>query len=109
MARALQLFLNSDLRCGHEGLAAIAKRQEIDVEKLERGEFVIFINALKNRVKLFTANNVIAYLQLKTGSIDLRTIALIPQSFNASGKIDYDSALKEVIEKHLSGRRSSQT
>lgn len=103
MARAIQIFLNCDLRCCHEGLAEVAKKNKIDVKKLNPGEFVIFINASKNRLKLYTANNVIAYLKLQENQkIDLRVIALIPQAFEATGKINYDENLKKVIEKELS-------
>lgn len=102
MARALQVFMNADLRCSHDGLSALAKAQNIDVSKLEPGEYVLFINSGKNLLKLYAANNVIAFLKLKTGKIDLKTIRLIPQAFNASGKIDYDKTLREVIERELS-------
>lgn len=104
MAKALQIFLNADFRNVHEGLAAIAKKNKLDVEKLESGEYLIFVNTAKDRLKLYAANNVVAYLKMKSGKIDLRTIQLIPQAFNGSGRIDYDAALKEVIEREL-GRK----
>jgi hypothetical protein len=97
MAKLLQVFLHSDLRCCHDGLAKIAKDNKIDVNRLVPGEFVIFINNEMNRVKLYTANQIVAYLRLKTGKIDLRTIQLIPKSFMASGKIEYHESLKEII------------
>lgn len=101
MIRALQIFLGADMRNGHEGLAALAKKEKIDVAKLEAGQFVIFINNEKNKIKLYGAHNVVAYLKWNNGRIDMRTIQLIPQAFNASGRIDYDVILKEVIEKEL--------
>lgn len=104
MSRLLQVFLNVDLRCAHDGLAKVAKDNKIKIEDLEPGEFVVFVNSHKNRLKLFTANGVLAYLKLKTGKIDLRTIALIPQAFKGSGRIDYDKALKDMIDEHLKVR-----
>ena len=105
-SRALQVFLNADFRCAHEGLALIAKSHKIDVSKLEIGEYLIFVNTAKDRLKLYAANNVVAYLKLKTGKIDLRTIQLIPQAFNGSGRIDYDAALKEVIDRELARKKT---
>lgn len=105
MSKLIQVFLHADLRFGHEGLAKLAKDSKINVDILLPGEFVIFINSKMDRLKLYTANQIIAYLKLKTGKIDLRAIQLIPQAFKASGKIEYDVALKEVIENHLRGKR----
>lgn len=104
MARALQIFLNADLRNGHEGLEILAKKEKIKISTLMPGEYVIFINSSKDKIKLYAAHNVIAYLKLPRGKIDLRTISLIPQAFNASGRIDYDELLKEVIEREFSKR-----
>src|SRR5687767_6054463 len=101
MARALQVFFDSDLRCSHDGLALVAKKAKIDVSKLQPGEYVLFINSEKNKLKLFTANNVLAYLRLERGKLEERTISLIPEAFMASGKIDYEKALRQVIEKEL--------
>lgn len=102
MSRLLQVFFNSDLRCSHDGLSQLAKEHDINVSALEPGEYVIFVNSAKNRLKLYASNNVLAYLKLDSGKgIDLRTIALIPKAFKASGKLDYDQALKEVLTKEL--------
>lgn len=105
MSKLIQVFLHADLRCGHEGLAKLAKDNKIHVSSLLPGEFVIFINSKMDRLKLYTANEIIAYLKLKTGKIDLRAIQLIPQAFKASGRIEYDEALREVIESHLKNRK----
>lgn len=101
MAKLLQVFLNSDMRCCHDGLAKLAKENKVDVKKLEPGEFVIFINSSMDRVKLYTANEVVAYLRLQKGKVDLRTISLIPRAFMASGKFQYDESLKEIILERL--------
>lgn len=101
MAKLLQVFLNADLRCSHDGLTSLAKKEKVDVSQLTPGEYVIFINSGKNRIKLFAANNVLAYLRLPQGKIDMRTISLIPRAFEASRKINYDEKLREVLTKEL--------
>lgn len=106
-SRVIQCYLNSDLRNGHEGLTALAKKNGIHTGKLEAGQYVVFINSRKDRLKLYAANNVVAYLKLEDGrKIDLNTIRLIPQVFNGSGKIDYDRALRETLETALRLKRS---
>jgi hypothetical protein len=101
MSKIIQVFLGSDLRCSHEGLTQIAKEQKVDVTALVPGEFVIFINSGLNKIKLYTANEVVAYLRVKTGKVDIRTISLIPKAFLASGRIQYDESLKEILIERL--------
>jgi hypothetical protein len=86
------------MRNGHDGLAELAKKENIDVKKISRGEFVVFVNSAKDRVKVYAASNVIAYMKSSKGQkIDLRVIREIPRAFNGGG-ISYD----ETIEKMLS-------
>jgi hypothetical protein len=94
----IQCFLDADMRNGHEGLAELAKKENINVQTLQRGQFVVFINSAKDRVKIYAASNVIAYMRSVRGQkIDLRVIREIPRAFNGGG-ISYD----ETIEKMLS-------
>lgn len=106
MTKLLRVFLNADMRYGHRGLKKLAKDAGIDVSEITPGDFVIFLNTEKNRIKLYGANNVVAYLALDQGKIDMRTVALIPRAFKASGKIDYDASLKDVVMNEL--RRSKK-
>lgn len=101
MGSIVHFFGDTDLRCQHNGLSEIAKKEKIDVGKLLPGEYVVYVNHARDRVKLFTSSNVIAYLRLKTGKIDLRTIQFIPKAFEGSGRIDYDKSLKEFVESSL--------
>lgn len=72
------MFLNMDLRNGHEGLTAIAKKNKVDIKTLESGEYIIFINSEMNRLKLYAQNDVIAYLKLPRGKIDSRRLSKRP-------------------------------
>lgn len=100
--KILQIFLNADMRNGHDGLEKLAKDNGINVKELQPGQYVIFVNAHRDRIKLFAAHNVIAYHKLETGRIyDPRVFALIPRAFNGTGRLDMDSALKSVIEEAL--------
>lgn len=105
-SKVLQCFLNADLRCGHEGLSALAKQSGIDITKLQPGQYVLFINSSKDKLKLYASNNVVAYLKLSTGQrLNMATIQLIPKAFQGTGRIDYDKALKEVLLTALARKR----
>lgn len=103
--RVLQCFFNADLRNGHEGLQQIATEAGLDVGKLSPGQYVIFVNAKRDRLKLYAANHVVAYYKAPAGqSINLLTIQEIPRAFMSTGRIDYDVALKAAIEKTMERR-----
>lgn len=107
MNKILRVFLNADLRSGHDGLSALAKKSAIDVQTISNGEFLIFINTGRNKLKMFAANNVIAYLKLKNNErINMATIQKLPTVFNG-GKIHYETALRDVIEKELEKRSTN--
>lgn len=105
--RVIQCYLNSDLRCSHDGLAEVAKKDKIMVKSLEPGQYVVFINSKKDRMKVYASNNVLAYLRLEDGRrIDLNTVREIPRAFAASGRIDYDKALEKVVREGLEKKRA---
>lgn len=107
MNRILQVYLNADMRNGHDGLTKMAKKDKINVGSLDPGQIVVFVNGKKTKVKVYAANQVIAYLRLPAGQyVDLRTIQLIPKAFSAPGRLDYEAALREVLEKELAPRKT---
>ena len=98
----VQCFFGADLRAGHEGLAKLARKHDLNVSTLAPGQYVIFINSHKDKLKLYAASNVIAYLRLERGrKIDLNAIREIPRVFQGRGRLDYDAALKEAITKAM--------
>jgi|SRR5581483_109634 len=102
--RVLQVFLNADLRCSHDGLTEIAKKGGLNVKELKPGQYVVFLNAAKNRMKLYAANNVVAYFKSPEGGIiDPRTLCDLPRAFNGTS-INYEAALKEALVKVFARR-----
>lgn len=102
--RVLQVFLNADLRCSHDGLREIAKKGGLDVKDLQPGQYIVFLNAAKNRLKLYASNNVVAYMKQPDGSrIDPRMIAELPRAFNGT-TINYESAIKDALIKVFARR-----
>jgi hypothetical protein len=99
--RLLQVFLNQDMRNGHEGLAAVAKSAGLDVKALEPGQFVVFVNSAMDRLKMYAAANVVAYQSLAGRKVDMRVIREIPRVFQATGTLDYDQALEKVVQDHF--------
>lgn len=79
------------------GKGYTALNELVSLQKLGKGEFVAFVNKKRDKVKLCTGNDVLAYLRLPKGKIiDPRTIQLLPQYFNGQ-EIDYDKAIERVL------------
>ena len=96
--RIVSVIMNVNMGKSHDGLSELAKQFRVDPKKLEPGQYLVFINTAKNRIKVFTANSVIAYLRLERGQqLAMETIRLIPQAFRSTGTLDYDAALKEAL------------
>lgn len=99
--RVIRFFSEVNMRNGHKGLAELAKEEGIDINKLKQGEFIMFMNTKQNALKMFAQGNVIAHLKMPgTQRINAKVITLLPRFFNGS-KIEYNRALKEVIEREF--------
>ena len=99
-------FADSDLRNSHEGLAELARQdRKIDVDKMQAGECLMFINTTWTAYKLLTRHPsgeghfVVHYRHPKRHRLNIsavREIGLL------GGKISYAKALKSVMEKAIS-------
>lgn len=100
MNNILRVFTDTDMRCQHPGLKKVAAKQRVLLDNLTAGEHVIFINTACDRMKMYSSGGVLSYIKTE-GRIDMRYISAFPKAFNASGKFEYDLAVKEVLEKKL--------
>ena len=109
MSGIIQCFLNVDMRNGHDGLTKLSKENGVITQKIEPGNFVVFVNSRRDKLKLFAANQVIAYLRMPAGrKIEMRVIKELPRVFNGK-KIDYDQALSLALDKALREKQSALT
>jgi len=105
--KILRVFINVDMRNGHNGLTALAKEHKTNVGKLAPGEFVIFINAARTKLKAYGTNEVLSYVR-QDKRISLDAIRYLPMAFKAKQKFDYDSALSMAVNDALAkGQRKS--
>jgi hypothetical protein len=106
-SRVLRVILNTNLGNGHDGLKKIAaKVAGIGIEKLQAGEYLVFINSARDKMKVYASGNIIAYLRLPRGQIlNLATIQEIPRVFRGDGQIDYPAALKSALLQAFEGKR----
>ncbi len=101
--RVIRFFPDTHLGNGHDGLARIASKNNVDVRNLGWGEFVVFMNSRCSALKMYSQGGLIAHLKMPgNGRIAMETIALIPRFFNGTN-IDYQGSLAETIRRELEG------
>jgi hypothetical protein len=101
--KIVHIFNDVSMRKGHPGLSEMAAKAKINLNDLTVDEYVLFFNRQKTALKMFAAGwNNLNYFKMpeRAGVIDMRVISLIPKFFNGN-KIEYDKAVKEVLEKTL--------
>lgn len=118
--RILQVFLNTNLGNGEEGLKRIVRKYAVSTTSLaamEPGEYLVFINRRQDKVKILVATDnvknamrpfLVAYIRLPVGQrVSLTTIKYFPQAFTAGKHIDYDKALKLAVHVALLKRQNT--
>ncbi len=97
--KILRIFPETAMYYSHQGLRSIAAKNKIDVDELEMGEFLVFINKRLNSVKILTAGNVLCYLKtIDQRRLEMKTIQMIPAFFEGS-QFKYDKALEQVLRR----------
>lgn len=99
MQSLVRIFLNTHMCYQHDGLKVLAQKESCNLDKLKDGEHVIFINRACDRMKFYSAGNVISYLRLDKGKIDLNTLSIIPNLFSETKdiRLSYSQALRKVL------------
>jgi hypothetical protein len=99
--KLLRVFLDTNMQLGHKGLTDLAAKHGSSPRKLGPGEHIVFVNRRGNRMKIFSANNVISYKANDTNSpLELGTLQHFAECFGANG-FEYTQALKKVLTERL--------
>lgn len=105
MSKIVRCFFDTHMGLAHDGLREVAKRQHLDLDKLAEGEFVVFINTSKDRLKVFATRNTFAYWRATKGvKLDLNVIREIPSIFTGKVIGSYDNALEQALLHKLASR-----
>jgi hypothetical protein len=107
MSKIVRCFFDTHMGLAHDGLKEVAKRHQLNLDKLAEGEFVVFINTSKDRLKVFASQNTFAYWRAQKGvKLDLRVIREIPRIFTGSAIGEYDKALEAALTHKLASRKA---
>jgi hypothetical protein len=95
--RIIQVFQNVSMTNGHDGLVGIASAAGVKLKEIKHGEMVIFINERRDKMKVYAANDVLAYYRSPSGRIQMEMVQHIPNAF-CGGQIDFKRALRTTLE-----------
>lgn len=101
-SRVVQIIVNSDMRTWLKGLTKTMHSEGIDPATLEPGQYVIFINNAKTKMKFFCANGVIAYLNNDTKPITRAHLSAVPAAFKGAD-LSFGEALEAELGNLLEG------
>ena len=95
MNKLVRYVPDADLRKGYTGLSETAP-----LAKLKRGEFVVFVNRRRDKLKMCTEKDMVLYLRMPSGErIDPKTIQFLPECFEGS-VIYYNKAVEKSLKKY---------
>lgn len=99
--RVLRVVFDVNMQNGHDGLREVARKLNQNLDSLEVGEFVVFMNTKRTILKIFASGNTIAHFKHPLGhKIDLRLLSMIPRFFNGR-ELNYPKAIEEILKKEL--------
>lgn len=99
--RIVRVFMDVHMGYGHRGLSKVARESDVEIDTLDRGEMIVFLNRKQDAMKVYTAGNTVAHIKMPQGGrIDLRVIKLLP-TFFSGGEVRYQSALKRHLKQKL--------
>ena len=102
MNRIVRIFLDVDFRNQHDGLAKLARENNVSVGSLKDGEHIIFINTARNKIKMYSNRDVLSYMRLPSGrKVDLEALVEMTKCFKGDIKVSYKTALTKKVKDKL--------
>lgn len=102
-----QCFLNVNMSNRFDGLQTIAKKGGIDLLELSAGDYLVFVNASRDKVALLVGSQTpggkqtMVYERMKKGQrLDMKAIREIPRAFDGK-KLNLDVATGLALDKAL--------
>ncbi len=104
-----QVFLNVNMGNRFDGLSEIAKKAGIVLNQLQTWDYLIFVNAARDKVAMLVGpqeganvnRQTMAYVRLPAGRrLNLMAIREIPRVFDGKA-LNYDAALEKAIDSSL--------
>lgn len=105
MSKLAHIFLDIDMRMGHEGLKEYLKKKKI---KMREGDFIVFLNHTRTIIKCF-CNSLDAILHVKNSDkrLDLGVIKYLPKYCNGP-ELNLAGAVEENLRDMMKRKKAQQ-
>lgn len=100
--KAIHVFTDVDLRCGHTGLMDMALKKRIKTTDIEPGEAILFINRSGTGMKAYLAHRIVAYMKAEPGHVfTVRSLDALVDAIEPGGKLRSNAKVKDTLAKIL--------
>lgn len=98
--KAVHVFLDADLRCGHDGLLMLAAKKQVMIQTLAPGSVALFFNVSKNKAKALCGNGLLSYARFE-GGITIDALNIFPDAARPGEKLQFSVSVRRQIMKAL--------
>lgn len=106
MNRIIRYFPNSDLRAAHQGLSKAARENGVDLNKINIGEFLLFVNRKQTMFKMLTQSGMLVSYRSEH-RLNPGIFVLVPKYFSGS-TFNYTGALREALTRDFPGMKANK-
>lgn len=104
--KVVKIFTDVNMTKQHKGLFEIAKRNKVDLTKLN-GTLILFINKARNKVKCWSPNGVLSYIKLNTGTVTTEVIQEFARAFDDNGLINFTTETAKRLNAEIVDDRAA--
>lgn len=106
MSKIAHLFLNVDMRMGHDGLKDLCRQKRV---KITEEDFIVFVNSARTMIKCFCkGKEAIMHIKKEGKVLDLGIIKYLPRYCNGAD-LDIDSAIADNLRDVMKRKKSGTT
>lgn len=98
MDRIIQVFPDTHLGRGHEGLTKIISDGK-KPRKVKLGELFVFINKRRTMAKILGGEGTLFHIRPDSGQIEMKSIIELPKAIGIDGVLNYNKALELALKR----------
>lgn len=91
-----RVFLDVHMGMNFDGLSRLMIKEKLDIRKLGKGDFVIFLNRKCTAFKILAGNSYLVYYKNKNRKIPLEAIQYLPASFGGD-EFEFNKAVEKSL------------
>lgn len=99
-----RIYQDADLRFSAPGLIEFAKKENLDPDKFENGQWILFINREWTKLRMLGRQGILLSKNFER-KFDPFVVKEILEAFLGDSRVDWDKAMKSALMKKLERRK----